>query len=307
MSRNLYDSHAKGISWGGGFFMLVCFAIAGFLFASFISVYIWTSMTGVPVDQREEHMMDPANSTALKVMQIISSILIFLVPAILTAQLMNRKPFRLLGFKGKISGLQVIVVVGIMVAALFVSSFLSWINEVFPISQSLRSSFENLEAEYIRQVVAILGLNNIGEYLLALVIMAFLPALCEETLFRGGLQNFLTRQTGSFWISVIVVSLIFSVAHFSYFGFLSRLFLGIVLGLIFHYSGRLWLCIIAHFLNNAIAITIPYYFKSQGKSIAETLEQADSSWVGIFALPFLVVLIYYFIRISAGNKFSHGV
>jgi membrane protease YdiL (CAAX protease family) len=152
-----------------------------------------------------------------------------------------------------------------------------------------------MEAEYIKQASAILSLNNFGEYLLAILIMAFIPALCEETLFRGGLQNFLSRWTKNPWLSIVIVSILFSIAHLSFYGFLSRLFLGIMLGLLFHYSGKLWLCILAHFLNNAFAITAIYVYKSQGKSIAEAMnDSGDGTWYGVLALPVFIALFIVF-------------
>jgi uncharacterized protein len=147
-------------------------------------------------------------------------------------------------------------------------------------------------------------LNSPGEYILALIIMAFLPALCEETLFRGGLQNFLTRSTKMPWLSIIIVSLLFSAAHFSYYGFLSRFFLGMVLGLLYQYSGKIWLNIIAHFFNNAFALTALYIFKMQGKPLKEAIADNSSSWQGIFALPVLIGLFYLFYKMTAAKKGS---
>jgi membrane protease YdiL (CAAX protease family) len=159
-----------------------------------------------------------------------------------------------------------------------------------------------MEDAYQKQVEAIVTLNNPIEFISALFIMAFLPALCEEALFRGGLQNFLTRSTRIPWLSILVVSIIFSAVHFSWYGFLSRFFLGIVLGLVFHYSGRLWLSIIAHFFNNALAITLLYIAKQEGKPMQEAMnEGADTLW-GLVALPVLIVLFMWFRKISGGQS-----
>jgi len=46
-----------------------------------------------------------------------------------------------------------------------------------------------------------------------------------------------------------VTSIIFSIIHLSFYGFLVRFALGIVLGFIFYYSGSLWLSILFHFLK----------------------------------------------------------
>ncbi len=134
--------------------------------------------------------------------------------------------------------------------------------------------------------------------------MAFLPALCEETLFRGGLQNFLTRGTNMPWLSIIVVSILFSLAHFSFYGFLSRFFLGIVLGALFHYSGKLWLSILAHFINNALAITVLYISTQQGKPLQEAMKQDETSFWGILAIPAVVGLFALFKKVSMRRRFE---
>ena len=132
--------------------------------------------------------------------------------------------------------------------------------------------------------------------------MAFLPALCEEALFRGGLQNFLTRGTAMPWMSIIVVSILFSLAHFSFYGFLSRFFLGIVLGALFHYSGKLWLSILAHFINNALAITVLYISIQQGKPLEEAMKQDATSFWGILAVPVVIILFIIFKTTSVRRR-----
>jgi len=298
----MYDNTSKGISYSAGFFMLIGFAVAGLLLASFISIPVWTSMTGKSIKAMETGMSDPANSNAIKIIQSISAIVGFFIPAVFTAFLLNRKPMKLIGFPGKINWQQVGLVFTIMITAIFVSAFLSYVNEKIPITDFWRIKFTKMENDYSKQVEAIIRLNNTGEYILALIIMAFLPALCEETLFRGGLQNFLTRSTKMPWLSIIIVSLIFSAAHFSYFGFLPRVFLGIVLGLIYEFSGKIWLNIIAHFLYNAIAVTALYIYKLQGKPLNESIAEKSTSWEGILLLPVFIGLFYLFYKMTAAKK-----
>jgi membrane protease YdiL (CAAX protease family) len=299
----MYDSNSKGISYTAGFFMLIAFAVAAFLRAAFVSIPIWTSMTGLSFKDIEKGMKDPANSNAVKVIQSVTFVISFLLPAIFTAYLLNRKPMDLLGFSRKINWKQIGIVCAIMVTSLFVSGFLAYVNELVPVSESLKLQFDQLENDYNKQVEAIIGLNSVGEYILALIIMGFLPALCEETLFRGGLQNFLTRSTKKPWLSIIIVSILFSAAHFSFYGFLPRLFLGIVLGLLYQYSGRLWLNIIAHFFNNALAVTIIYSLKIRGSSIKEAIgDNGGSEWWGIFLLPVVIGLFIVFHKIAGKPK-----
>jgi membrane protease YdiL (CAAX protease family) len=209
---------------------------------------------------------------------------------------------KLLGFTGRIKGSQLGITILIVFFSMFVSASLAYFNEMIPLTDKLKTFFDNLEKDYNDQVEAIITLNNLTDYIIAVGIMALIPAICEETLFRGGLQNFLTRSTKMPWLSILVISLIFSVVHFSFYGFLSRFFLGIMLGLLYYYSGRLWLSILAHFINNLVAVTAIYILTLQGKSIKEAIEETGGTAWYIAALPVVVILFFWFYRVSQKNK-----
>jgi len=294
----MYDSNSKGISYTGGFFILIAFAVAGIFIGTIISIPIWTSMTGKGILEMKDQMGNPAYSNAFKMIQTVSTFFGFFIPAIITAALLNRKPYKLLGFTKRFNFRQVLLVIAIMFTALFVSGVLGYLNEHVPVSNSLKLIFDKWESEYNKQVEAIMQLKNINDYLLGLVIMAFLPALCEETLFRGGLQNFLTRSTRSSWLAILIVSFIFSLVHFSFYGFLPRMFLGVMLGLVFQYTGSIWLCILGHFFNNALAVTQLYYYTSHGKSVQQAADQTTPLAWGMVAIPILIVLIVGLKKIS---------
>jgi membrane protease YdiL (CAAX protease family) len=298
----MYDRNSKGISYTAGFFILIAFAIAGLIIGAIISIPVWTAMTGTSALDIKEQMKNPAFSDALKTFQAISTFFGFLVPAILAAFLLNRKPYRLLGFSKKVKASQVLLVIAVMFSALFVSGTLGYLNEHIPLSSSLRTFFEKLEREYNEQVKAIMQLRNFSDYLFGLLIMGFLPALCEESLFRGGLQNFLTRATNKPWLAILIVSVIFSVVHFSYFGFLPRMFLGIMLGLIYYYTGSLWLSILGHFFNNAVAVTLMYYYFHQGKTIDQAADQSTPWLLGVVAIPLLIVFLSVLRKISPQER-----
>src|SRR5690242_21595424 len=99
----MYDKDSKGISYAAGFFMLIAFTIAGVILASFISAFVWQNMTGIDFMKMEEAMSDPANANAIKVIQCITAIIGFLLPAIFTAWMLNRKPMKLMGFSYRIN------------------------------------------------------------------------------------------------------------------------------------------------------------------------------------------------------------
>jgi membrane protease YdiL (CAAX protease family) len=304
----MYDSNSKGISYTAGFFILIAFTVAGAVFAASISGLIWTKITGKSLEVFADGLAGPEDAVVMRWIQVITALVGFLLPAILTAYMLNRRPVRLLGFNNHISPGQIVIVLIILIASIIISSMgLSYINEVLPVPDHWRVKFDKWEADYSRQVDAIVVLKDQKDFIVAIIVMAFLPALCEETLFRGGLQNFLTRSTGKPWLSILIVSLIFSVMHIEYYGFLSRFFLGAVLGLIYYLSGNLWLSIGAHFLNNALSLTQLYLYKKEGKTMTDAISETNNNWWGLLVIPLLVLLFIYFKRISASSRLKAEV
>lgn len=289
------DNDSKGISYMAGFFMLIAFVIAGLVLASMLVEPIWVSMTGKSIESFRKGLFEPSDSNALRLSQAITAIVGFLLPTLVSAVMLSHRPFKLLGFSSKgIKPVQAGLVLAIIITALLVSTSISYFTELIPITDKMRKLFESMEDEYNRQVTAIISLRSVADYILALIIMAFLPALGEEALFRGGLQNYLSRGTGKPWLAIILVSILFSLAHLSFYGFFSRIFLGVVLGAIYHYSGKLWLSILAHFINNALAISVLYFYMQQGKPVHEAMREEPGSFWGLLALPVVIVLFKIF-------------
>jgi uncharacterized protein len=92
-----------------------------------------------------------------------------------------------------------------------------------------------------------------------IIIIAILPAVGEEMIFRGVLQKILARLVRSDHAAIWITAFIFSSLHLQFFGFLPRFILGLVFGYLFYWSGTLWLPILAHFVNNAVSVAGDYF------------------------------------------------
>ena len=87
-------------------------------------------------------------------------------------------------------------------------------------------------------------------------------AVGEEMTFRGLLQQSLTRKMNPH-IAIFLSAAIFSFIHFQFYGFLPRMFLGILLGYMFYITNSLWVSILMHFANNGTAVIL-YYLNYNG-------------------------------------------
>ncbi|HMR84739.1 MAG TPA: type II CAAX endopeptidase family protein [Niabella sp.] len=284
----------KGVSYMAGFFMLVAFGVGGTILGGVIAVPVAAAMSGKSItfvtENLQQLMTDPAFLREMQVMQTFSALFGFLLPVLFTASRLSYRPVTLTGFKGIITTRQLVLTVLIIAAGLALSGALGYFTYKLPFPVNWRIMFDQMENDYAKAASALINLDSVPELLLSIVVLALVPAVCEEAFFRGGLQNYMYRGTGKLWMSIIVVSIIFSAVHFSVYGFLSRVALGIVLGLLYQYSGRLWLSILAHFINNTAAVLVIYVQKANGKSMQEILSDKDGSYLGLIAIPVIVFL-----------------
>ena len=116
---------------------------------------------------------------------------------------------------------------------------------------------------------------------LNIIVMALLPALIEELFFRGLLQNFLLRNVKNIHATVLISGFIFSFIHFQFYGFIPRMLLGMFFGYLLVWGGSLWIPIVAHFINNLIAV-VGYSLISKG-FLPEAFEKFGTTNNCIFA------------------------
>ena len=101
-----------------------------------------------------------------------------------------------------------------------------------------------------------LPLNNIGWLFANIAILALLPAISEELIYRGIILNGLRR----FGVvkAIFFSALIFAFAHGSLMQFFYQLILGIVLGFVLVKTGSLIASMVVHFLNNLTVVVLNY-------------------------------------------------
>ena len=186
----------------------------------------------------------------LKTTHFFSAIGTFISPIVIYGYLTNFS----FGFTRRISRQSILLVIALMILIIPLISFILEWNMKIEFPQWL-SDF-NTNSEPI--LIAFLNMNNPVDLIVNLIIMAIIPAIGEELFFRGFLQKSLISITKNQHIAVLITSFLFSVIHFHLDGFFPRFMLGILLGYMFLWSGSLWIPILAHFTNNAIAVIISY-------------------------------------------------
>lgn len=300
----------KGFSGAGALGMLLVFLGLGFILAGGAQLIIGMKMVpdGTPMekigDVLMKSMLDPKNVGLARLSQVLGTLFLLFIPAVLYSLVVNGKNSFWLGFSKYITARQVLIGFAIIFFANLAA------GPVADLSKSVIANFpkldafaKNLEDTYNEQVLALSNLKSWPEYIMAIFIMAFFPALFEEIFFRGALQNLFEKWWKSPFMAIFISSIIFSIIHFSIYLFLTRLILGFVLGFMYYKTKNIWVNIIAHFLNNAIAVTQLFYLsrKNEKLDLGKIDPQVDW-WVGVVALVALFFLFRLLEKYSSINK-----
>ena len=304
-----YRSVKGYTGWGQLGILLVFFGL-GFIMAAAVQLLIGLQLvpSGVPADKMGEEIMKaimrPENTGYARLSQVLGTFFLLFIPAIFFQYICHGRNLFWAGFNKHINGWQLLI-------GFFLIFFANVIaGPLEDISKTLLAHFpgldilaHRLEDNYSEQVAALSNLKSWGEFGISLVIMAFFPALFEEVFFRGILQNTLERWWKLPLLAVIITALLFSFIHMSLYLFLSRAVLGFVLGLMYQRSKNIWVNIITHFLNNAIALVQLFWMTRHSRKIE--LDQIDPKfplWSGLVAIAITYGLFMLFERVSVKNR-----
>ena len=203
---------------------------------------------------------------AMEIIQVFSVLGLFIAPALIVpAFVFKTEPLRFLSLR-KNSSL-IIFLIAILAYACF-SPFLEYsiaLNLKMKLPNFLSGVEQWMKATEEANGVAIkrfLEMKNPSELIGGLLMIALLPAIAEELFFRGLLQRSLFQWTHRTHLSVFVTAFVFSAIHLQFYGFLPRFLLGLFLGYLLAWSGNIKLSMLAHFLNNAIAVVATYLYQN---------------------------------------------
>lgn len=252
---------------------------------------------GVPVEQLQElDFSKPGVVSALKMIQGILSVVIFLVPSLLFAYLSDQRACRYIGCKKPVPFNFWWLGFMLMLLAFPAASWLNQLNQQIQFPEWMKStelSMRAAEENAGRLMKAMLDMKGPADLVAMLFLIALLPAVCEELFFRGVLQRLFIQIFRRPWTGIIITAVLFSAFHGQFLGFFPRLMLGVLLGAIYWYSGSIWPGIIAHFVNNALQVVYVYRDKTYIDQ-----EPAIQPVYVILSFAAVALILWYMKRIS---------
>ena len=259
--------------------------------------------------------MSKADINLYKVMQIVSSIGIFVIPAIIFSYLRTNHSLQYLQWKSDIELSPTMMASAVMLVAFPILLVLMIANQAMELPEALsglESWMKEQELQLADLTEVFLRMDGMGDFLINLLMIAIIPAIGEEMLFRGGLQKLLQEWTNKPHLAILLSSIIFSAIHVQFYGFVPRMVIGMVLGYLFYWSGNLWYPIIGHFINNGVQVVAVYLGKMDASSeppsfSTMTTDEQTSLLFMVMGSVFLVTVFLALFRRHFKNKASEQV
>jgi len=258
-----------------------------------IPVFGLDSMLSIPT---MNELNNPESIRVLKYFQVVQSIGVFIVPPFILGWLFHGKISEYLALNKTVNFESVLLVLVLSFAA---SPFVNFIGELNANMQlpewlsGVENWMRNAEDKATELTEAFLKVETTGGLLFNIFMVAFLPAIGEELLFRGVIQRIFTNWTRNFHWGIWISAILFSALHMQFYGFIPRVFLGVLFGYLLVWSGSIWLPIIAHFINNAVAVVAMYMIDKNllGPEIEEIGTTSDSYYMAAVSIILIVVFM----------------
>jgi len=274
----------------------------------FITVLIYDVSMNDLMDLTGEEPQKIIN--AVKFLQIIGALGTFVFSSLLISFIYTGSWFGYFLPGRRFSGGSAIFLVMVMIVSLPFVNMLTDLNMQLEIPiKRVDGYLRQLEEQTEALMMTLIRADNIGALVINLFMIAIIPAIGEELVFRGLLQRHLTGMVKNGHVAVIIAAGIFSLAHFQVYSFLPRFFLGLILGYAFYYGKSIWYPMLAHLVNNTLGVMFYFFYmkESGGESLEEIGTVEMLLWVGILSFLLVATMMYYWVKmVQTSQPLPHG-
>ena len=264
----------------------------------------------------------PVTTEALKWVQLIQTAALFLLPPFLMAFLWTKQPLEWLKLKSETRGYGLWAIF-LMLIALPAINLVGYFNQQMSLPaflEPLEQWMKTAEANAAHLTEQFLSVTTFDGLIINILLMALLPAVAEELTFRGVLQRLIQTQTNEainregkrVHLAIWCTAILFSAIHMQFYGFLPRMLMGALFGYALVWTGSLWIPILMHFTNNAMAVILYFLAIRSGWDLdkVDTIGTNDTLWLGVVSLVLTIIGIYAFRRSTtmsnASSRISSG-
>lgn len=133
--------------------------------------------------------------------------------------------------------------------------FLETIADFSPVLKKIMGTLDELDKLVEQTYGGLLKAENVFEASFVIFVVAVVPSICEEVLFRGFVQKSFEQKFKPYF-SIFITSLFFGLYHFNPYGLAALISLGFYFGYAAYKSDSVVIPMILHFINNFLAVMV---------------------------------------------------
>jgi len=269
-----------------------------FMVVGMIAVIPIYGLGGLMSSMSETSLNSPEGINLLKYFQVIQSIGLFVVPPFIIGWLYQGNFSEYLKINRSTRVQSFLLASICLLAVIPFINFLGAINSqmTFPESLSgLEGWMKNMENAAQVMIEKFMKVDGISGLMFNIFMIAVLPALGEELMFRGVIQRIFSDWTKNYHWGIWISAFLFSALHMQFYGFLPRMALGAMFGYLLVWTGTMWVPILAHFVNNLMGV-LGYFLIGKGV-LSKDIEEwgTGSEQFPLVVISFLAVGILLFV------------
>ena len=180
--------------------------------------------------------------------------------------------------------------------------FIEW-NQNLVLPESLagiEKVLRELEDTLAKTSEFITEFSSLGQLLIGIIVIAIIPGIGEELVFRGLVQNHMFRISKNIHVAIWVSALLFSLFHMQFYGLIPRMLLGALFGYLYYFSGNIIYPMVAHFFNNGFTLLMLYFY-NQGM-VEYNIDETDVlPWPQVAISAVLTFGLIYIFQKKAKN------
>ena len=292
----------RGMKPGSQFIFAAFVILVSFLLLFIISMLAVMPIVGASAMMKSlsgGDLSNPITINLLKYFQIVQSVGLFIIPPFIIGYLYEGNAYSFLTLDQKITPKVILIGLAAVLASGPLVGYLGDLNSQmhFPESMSgIENWMRSMEDNADELISHFLATKTIWGVLFNIFMIAVIPALGEELLFRGVIQKILTRMTKNYHWGIWIAAFLFSALHMQFYGFVPRMILGALFGYLLVFTGSIWLPILAHFLNNLVGV-LSISAENGGNETMDSLNHyadsiSTSPVLAVLSLVVVVLLLY---------------
>jgi membrane protease YdiL (CAAX protease family) len=238
--------------------LMVVFIILGNLaiFAIFKIYGIDLEVLSDPTD------LQPHQLSIVKWSSTINHLIIFTCSSLVWVYFISKEK---LALNKKIDGVMALYLISWLLFSFPLIAYAAQVNQFIPIP----SWAEEVDSSTMDFLMEMLKMDGPLDLLVNIVVVALVPAIGEELLFRRVVLKELLKGMSNSHVAIVVTSVLFAFFHMQLNSFLPKFAIGLILGYAYYWTKNLWYPIMIHFFNNGLQVTILYVSSAQIEEMDE--------------------------------------